>query len=147
MITEDYVSFETAKLLKEKGFDEKCFQYYVIYAKWDGVPFQDYAIEFRRLYSEDEPLINSKGLKCFSEERNKHSVFSAPTLQMVIKWLREEHKIFITIGLCTYPILNKCTWIPQVETLNDCYPNVSKEYGTYEEACEAAIKYCLENLI
>ena len=24
MITEDYVSFETAKLLKEKGFDEKC---------------------------------------------------------------------------------------------------------------------------
>ena len=23
MITEDYVSFETAKLLKEKGFDEK----------------------------------------------------------------------------------------------------------------------------
>lgn len=24
MITEDYVSFETAKLLKEKGFDEVC---------------------------------------------------------------------------------------------------------------------------
>ena len=24
MITEDYVSFETAKLLKEKGFDETC---------------------------------------------------------------------------------------------------------------------------
>ena len=23
-ITEDYVSFETAKLLKEKGFNEKC---------------------------------------------------------------------------------------------------------------------------
>ena len=28
MVTEDYVSFETAKLLKEKGFDEKCFQYW-----------------------------------------------------------------------------------------------------------------------
>lgn len=28
MTTEDYVSFETAKLLKEKGFDEKCQQYY-----------------------------------------------------------------------------------------------------------------------
>ena len=24
MITEDYVSFEVAKLLKEKGFDEEC---------------------------------------------------------------------------------------------------------------------------
>jgi len=28
MITEDYVSFETAKLLKEKGFDKKCFTVY-----------------------------------------------------------------------------------------------------------------------
>ena len=27
-LTEDYVSFETAKLLKEKGFDEPCFAYY-----------------------------------------------------------------------------------------------------------------------
>ena len=28
MITEDYVSFETAKLLKEKGFDEYCKSVY-----------------------------------------------------------------------------------------------------------------------
>ena len=28
MITEDYVSFETAKLLKEKGFDEKVISFY-----------------------------------------------------------------------------------------------------------------------
>ncbi len=28
MITEDYVSFETAKLLKEKGFDDECQKYY-----------------------------------------------------------------------------------------------------------------------
>ena len=28
MITEDYCSFEVAKLLKEKGFDETCYQKY-----------------------------------------------------------------------------------------------------------------------
>lgn len=28
MITEDYVSFETAKLLKEKGFDERVISFY-----------------------------------------------------------------------------------------------------------------------
>ena len=28
MITEDYVSFETAKLLKEKGFDTDSHYYY-----------------------------------------------------------------------------------------------------------------------
>ena len=29
MITEDYVDFSTAKLLKEKGFDEPCYMAYV----------------------------------------------------------------------------------------------------------------------
>ena len=29
MITEDYVSFETAKLLKENGFDSECDYLYV----------------------------------------------------------------------------------------------------------------------
>ena len=28
MITEDYVSYEISKLLKEKGFDEECQKYY-----------------------------------------------------------------------------------------------------------------------
>ena len=161
MITEGYVSFETAKLLKEKGFDEKCFQYYVINCKWDGLPYQEFAIEFRRLYSEDEPLINSKGIKCFSEKVNKHCVFAAPTHQMVMKWLREEHHIFISI--C--PELNEelidgnhtgmyqemlysfnvgqwgeSGWHDIPESSN------YMEYSTYEEACEVAIKYCLENL-
>lgn len=30
MITEEYVSFETAKLLKEKGFNAKCFDFYEV---------------------------------------------------------------------------------------------------------------------
>jgi len=137
MIKEDYVSFETAKLLEEKGFDVPCEHYYAKEVLFD----KDY---IHLLYT-DEPLHNSE----IKGENINFQAWecTAPTLQMAIKWLREEHKIFITIGLCTYPILNKCTWIPQVETLNDCYPNVSKEYDTYEEACEAAIKYCLENLI
>ena len=29
MITEDYVSFEVAKLLRDKGFDAKCIYYYI----------------------------------------------------------------------------------------------------------------------
>ena len=126
MITEDYVSLEIAKLLKENHFNEETDYIYYYYDSDD-----DYC--FEKLLPGDK-FIEDKMIHC-------------PTLQMALKWLREEHKIFITIGLCTYPILNKCTWIPQVETLNDCYPNVSKEYDTYEGACEAAIKYCLENLI
>jgi len=36
MITEDYVSFETAKLLKEKGMDASCFNHYVQKNNNDG---------------------------------------------------------------------------------------------------------------
>ena len=36
MITEDYVSFETAKLLKEKGFDSECHSYYYPCHRPDG---------------------------------------------------------------------------------------------------------------
>jgi len=67
MITEDYVSFETAKLLKEKGFDGRCRDYY----NTDG-----------HFYSEDfKSDWNDGGLGTIT-------IFSAPTLQMVIKWKR-----------------------------------------------------------
>lgn len=35
-ISEDYVSFETAKLLKEKGMDKSCFKHYVQKNNNDG---------------------------------------------------------------------------------------------------------------
>jgi hypothetical protein len=36
MITEDYVSFEVAKLLKDKGMDASCFNHYVQKNNNDG---------------------------------------------------------------------------------------------------------------
>lgn len=125
MITEDYVSFETAKLLKEKGFDEKCRAFYVLWF--------DEEVEGPK---EDE-----------AENWNiEPKYFSAPTLQMAMKWLREK-QIFITIGFCDYPTLHKSEWIPEVCTHDSIFDEPSIAYSTYEEACEAAIKYCLNNLI
>ena len=67
MITEDYVSFETAKLLKEKGFDERCFSFY---------------------WSDGSLDANSHDKK--TNLRNSTSSNPvAPTLQMAMKWLRE----------------------------------------------------------
>ena len=77
-ITEDYVSFETAKLLKEKGFDEPCWNYY-----YDS-KLEHY---FRPVKNNEWPL----------------NRVSAPTHQMVLKWLREVHGIFISIMCCAYP--------------------------------------------
>lgn len=72
MITEDYVSSETAKLLKEKGFDEtvRCF----------------YDIRTEILCDD-----------CVKTKNSYTRSIAAPTLQMAMKWLREVHNI--TIGI------------------------------------------------
>ena len=123
MITEDYVNFETAKLLKEKGFDEECFA----------------------LYNPDGILIQS-GIRLNNIQvgRVKGS-YSAPTLQMVMKWLREVHKIYIDINI--HIILEQWAGYDiniYATNTKDC---LLDKVISYKEACEAAIRYCLGNLI
>lgn len=71
MIEEAYVSFETAKLLKEKGFNEGCTSYFI---------------------SDNEiALISNR------RDFNNHGVYlSAPTQQMAMRWLREIFKLYIS---------------------------------------------------
>lgn len=83
------------------------------------------------------------------KKKGFQSKYDVPTLQMAMKWLREEKEIYITIVYGDYPSLNKVFWTPQIDSLEgiDLPDSFYKEYNKYEEACEAAIKYCLENLI
>ena len=59
---EDYVKFETAKLLKEKGFDECCRAFIT--------PNVSFALEEVRVFN--HLLSNNE--------------YAAPTLQMAMKW-------------------------------------------------------------
>ena len=128
MITEDYVSFKTAKLLKEKGFDEICFTWYTGKGKFkQGKNTYD---DYHMNHFQDMDVA-----KC-----------SAPTLQMAMKWLREVHNLFVDIYY-DYDFregykfsIHKLTKGTTLETNN-------KNYSTYEQACDKAIKYCLENLM
>lgn len=107
MITEDYVSDETFKLLKEKGFDDSCCRFVI--------------------------------------ESDETYYRGAPTLQMAMKWLREVHNIDIfpwKIGKGIY----SCA-IFNSNTGQDLSSDKDFPSEKYEEAAEAAIKYCLENLI
>ena len=118
MITEDYVSFETAKLLKEKGFDEPCFRY----------------AESKRIYESGAWMVaNVTG-----------GAVGIPTLQMAMKWLREVHKIDITVDPHDVGI----NWIYQFHLCQNKDYLFSRDVDTsYENCAEAAIKYCLENLV
>lgn len=134
MTTEDYVSFETAKLLKEKGFDwETC-------AYWDLTTMTK------------TPKI---GMSLTPKNWNyKWNIFSlpvsAPTLQVAMKWLRV-HNIIPVILVGGYTVVPFYYWFRIDKNNNgkweDSVYRDETEHSTYEEACEAAIKYCLENLI
>ena len=132
MITEDYVSFETAKLLKEKGFNEKAKSYFTD----DGLAGYMFGIGQKS---------NSELEDCF---------YCRPTLQMAMKWLRENHNIHITsvpngIGENVFYMSIYRKYDYGWTHISDCLDEEYKEaeFHTPEEACEAAIKYCLENLI
>jgi len=124
MITEDYVSFETAKLLKEKGFEGDTSCYYVPDSsiRWCYQHYHDF---------------------------DKKDRIECPTLQMAMKWLRDIFHLEI------YPfhdaIQENNDWWYRIEQHSKGCGLTKHEsdiiYKTYKEACEAAIKYCLENLI
>ena len=129
MITEDYVSFETAKLLKEKGFDEKCYVNYNFNGETQHFNYHT----------------PSDGVAC-------------PTLQMAMKWLREVHHWHIFV----IPKWEDVEYMPgeweekmvgyQYVIINVGEVNRKDEHPTTtalspESAYEAAIKYCLKNLI
>lgn len=133
MITEDYVSFETAKLLKDKGFCEPCFAYYSEY------------IDNWRTFK-----IWKKYPKTYDTVRNDGYVL-VPTLQMAMKWLRKVHKIGVFPSTYTTIKGSDITHTYGTAIINlNTYGLMtldSMDRETYEEACETAIKYCLENLI
>ena len=127
-ITEDYCSYEVAKLLKKKGFNEPCYRWY------DGNG--DICAKF---ITPDVPL------DYFSRER-----YLCPTHQMTMKWLREVHNIFIVIEPHMYDYINEknSSYVTSLWQGDNYYENVtSKDYPTYEEAVEATLKFSLENLI
>ena len=132
MITEDYVSFETAKLLKEKGFNVYVRSYYE-----------------KDVYRTKEEFSTNNALWNWNISNFR---YSAPTLQMAMKWLREVHNVFIDISSrfsknADSDVCFSYSCKKLIDTYKSSYEIGDGEWLNYEEACEAAIKYCLENLI
>ena len=92
MITEDYVSFEIAKLLKEKGFPQEYNKYHsMVYNE------EDYENEYevQRMVLETE-IVKAGTLSSYPVGVPEPKCY-CPTLQMAMKWLREDKKILISI--------------------------------------------------
>lgn len=119
MITEDYCSFEVAKLLKEKGFDEPVYR---------GISINNL------IFTKEKP-------EDFNYELSAYC--SQPTHQMAMKWLREEKNIIVNVWY------NGVDWSAEYYNNEDENFYLITDYScnSYEDAVEVALKYCLENLI
>lgn len=137
MIKEAFVSFEVAKLLKEKGFYEPCIATYNSTTKKFHVEelYLDWSTQWE-------------------------SYISVPTHQMAMAWLREKYNIYIEISLYKTseddiepkksrkaPYYTFGVW--DAITGDNVDKRLTNDFigDTYEDAVEAALKYCLENLI
>ena len=126
IITEDYVSFETAKLLREKGFE--------------GFTMFSYS---------------TKGTTMCGHWENEIDWMPKCTLQMAMEWLRKVHNIHIAIVPCEVgPGVMDYTYILyKVDTKNFIFKDlgiqgrVNTDKMSAPKTAEAAIRYCLENLI
>lgn len=122
MITESYVSFDTAKLLKEAGFDEICRM--AIYA--------------------------TGGFSVMHERNSTLSpgYVACPTQALAGRWLREVHHF----AVCIWFSKDHEKWFyaygdMQNITFDTDYDISEYKYETYESALEAGLQEALKQII
>ena len=139
MITEDYVSFEVAKLLRDKGFNDKCIYYYIQTKEMFEIDTR-YHIALTTQELLDLQIIGEK------EDR-----YAAPTQAITMRWLREVHNLSVEVYRTACGYIGCITAIPSGTDIKFLETNgddlASGQYTKWEYACEATIKYCLEHLI
>lgn len=129
---------EIAKLLKEKGFD----------------------VETDMVYDDKEAHYCDEMYKVnYNAEPYSNLVYSAPTIVEVVMWLYEKHEIWINVKADNNKTfryeLHKWSWNKNEQVLEKMFVILgsgffdveSNEFKSPLEAYEAAILYCLNNLI
>ena len=150
MTIEDYVSFETAELLKEKGFNCECTHCFALDTNEIQNIYDDVIPGYALLHPQDWNHITEEELCQIG--LSGWTNLSAPTLWAAMKWLREVHNLHISISVgLDSDTEQHYFFAPFVHRFKksgvDYITPFSDDFDTAEEAAEAGIKYCLENLI
>lgn len=128
MIEEQFVSFDTARMLKEAGFDVPCRGVYVT----DRTGYYEFR-EYDNKQTKDD-------LCCNTEDGFQYE-YLAPTQALAARWLREVHGIHI---FCNY-FFEDGTWFYVIVDLKESdevraiHPD-TRSYQSSEEALEAGLK-------
>lgn len=130
-----HVSFELAKLLKDKGFPQELGEFGCI----NALP---YYTQNGGLVSRDMGTIRQS---CYPEA-------AAPTIQAVLKYIRERMGFIITVAprMLSTGTRDKLKRVmgykAEIMMPNEPYKVKVGEYDKWEQAEEAGIKYILDNI-
>ena len=140
---ENLISFESAKLAKEKGFESELSTYYNADKK-----LIINKVDIRNIYSASPnhlgaPTINDFEGYLSSIDNSLDDFILAPTQSLLQKWLREKHRINISV----YPHLHeeKITEYAYMIYINyaDTYSE-GFDFHTYEESLEYGLQEALK---
>lgn len=137
-MNEDFITFEIAKKLKEKGFN--CELPYAMYNEIG---------QFCLLTTSAPYHVCESGYKCreyYNYNDFDKNDFIAPTISQVLKWLREEKCLHIEIQ---YIFSEETIWEFEVVLIGsyERWWNESESLDSYEQAVIAGIEYVIDNLI
>ena len=135
-------SFQNAKLLKEKGFDEPCPHSYkeldspVLYAHQDKKYNNSHKKEWQNTVRRNSKMNNAV-----------INIYSAPTIAEVVMWLYEKHGIWIVssyeLNIETHK--KEWFWIAIKDGEEIAYQYV--DFNSPTEAYSAGVEYCLTKLL
>ena len=125
---EDFVNFELAKKLKEKGFDLEETE---IYGKFDS-----------------DGLFHSQLYFSYIETMDYDEIIAA-TISQVLKWLRDEKKLYVGVTYLPKDVDYKDLYYAYIEHIGDYKKTIytNDSYDNWEEAALNGINYVLDNLI
>ena len=126
---EQLISFETAKLAKEKGFNIDCLHFYCINSTCN---YTEKPYEYSFKVNANRPNKNNFGYG---------GTTSAPTQSLLQRWLREVHDIIVLIHQYT----ETKTYFYLINQEYDFeYDNNKLNCKTYEEALEIGLQEALK---
>lgn len=129
IMKEDFVSFEIAKKLKEKGFE----QGYNIFG-------------YKLIFSDENTIKYISDIGAYENEYFGINI-PCPSISQALKWLREKKAMHIVCPFCEgngfYFYVQEFGFGFWHNTIMDS----SDYYATFEKAALAGIKYVIDNLI
>lgn len=142
------VSIETAKLLKEVGFNEMCDCCYGLSVRHNGREIdedEEYELKSEGLADEIEYVDGAHLYHMWCRNNDYNSIYSCPTQEDALEWVRENLKIYVIIDLD-----NNGKWFYKSFTIPERFEILSssaRHFGKYVDATENALFSILRKTI